>query len=86
VKTDASTGFALILVRSREHDPWYNLAVEERLMNSTKGADGRPAGILYLWQNDRTVVIGRHQNAWGECRAALLEQEGGKLARRRCLP
>ncbi len=73
---------ALMLVRSKVHDPWVNLAVEERLMDVSGRRGDRPVAILYLWQNDRTVVIGRHQNAWAECRAALLEQEGGRLARR----
>jgi lipoate-protein ligase A len=66
------------LVYSNSFDPWYNLSLEEYLLNNVAADEI----ILYLWQNDHTVVIGKYQNAWKECRCELLEQEGGKLARR----
>lgn len=60
------------------HNIWWNLATEKYLAGKIKAG-----GVcLYLWQNEKTVVIGRNQNAFRECRTKLLEQEGGCLARR----
>ena len=66
------------LIESKEYNPWKNLALEKVLSGRIKEGDV----ILYLWQNERTVVIGNGQNALRECRGALLEEEGGYLARR----
>ena len=58
-------------------DPRQNLAIEEALLLSDPQCP-----TLFLWQNAHTVVIGRGQNAWKECRSQLLEEEGGTLVRR----
>lgn len=66
------------IIETPSIDPWYNLALEEYLVKNVK----RNEIYLYLWQNKETVVIGRNQNPWKECRCKILEDKGGKLARR----
>lgn len=68
----------LRLFESHSFDPYYNLAVEQHLLETV----GERTCVLYLWQNENTVVIGKNQNPWRECRTTLLSEEGGRLARR----
>lgn len=63
---------------SNSNDPAFNLAFEEYLVNSISKTDE----VLYLWQNQNTVVIGRNQNPWKECNWKRLYSDGGKMVRR----
>ena len=68
----------LTYIESNQVNPYKNLAVEEYLLLHCEDKEC----ILYLWQNQNTVVIGRNQNAWKECKVTKLEEENGHLARR----
>lgn len=58
--------------------PWRNIAMEAWLMDRVSPGEC----IMYLWQNQNTVVVGRNQNIFDECRLAELTGSGGTPARR----
>ena len=68
----------LYIYESRSFDPYYNLALEEYLTKSV----GSGVRILFLWQNESTVVIGKNQNTGVECNAEAAKREGVHIARR----
>ncbi|MCR5659495.1 MAG: lipoate--protein ligase [Bacteroidales bacterium] len=68
----------LQFVISNQYNPFLNRAVEQYL------TDNQEEGIvtMYLWKNQKTVVIGYNQNPYAECNVQLLLDEGGHLMRR----
>ena len=58
------------------HDPYLNLAVEEYMF---KNSDD---DVFMLWQNEKTVVIGKNQNAYAEINTDFVTENGITVARR----
>ena len=65
-------------IETSQTNPHRNLALEEYLFY--KCAEDEV--ILYLWQNQHTIVIGKNQDAWKECQISRIEEDGAVLARR----
>ncbi|MBE6983272.1 MAG: lipoate--protein ligase [Ruminococcaceae bacterium] len=59
-------------------DPAFNLALEEYVFESLS----QDYNYFILWQNDCTVVIGRHQNTFSEVNEAFLREKGIRVVRR----
>jgi len=66
------------IVLSKSYNPWFNLALEEYLFSTLPES----TILMYLWQNNDTIVIGSNQNPWKECDLDKVETDGVKLVRR----
>lgn len=56
--------------------PYETLAAEEAILESVHGI------VLLLYRHRPSVIVGRTQNAWAECRTDRMEKDGVLLARR----
>ena len=63
---------------SNQYNPFLNRAVEQYLTEHQE----EDTVTMYLWKNQRTVVIGYNQNPYSECNVQSLLDEGGNLMRR----
>lgn len=62
---------------SKSHNPYYNLALEEVLFRNFNEP------ILYLWQNDNTIVVGKNQNTFEEINLKSVEELNINVVRRK---
>ncbi|PNK60853.1 lipoate--protein ligase [Psychrobacter sp. FDAARGOS_221] len=68
----------LRILKSAVTNPWFNLATEDWIFQELDPG----SHTLFLWRNSETVVIGRTQNPWVECKINKMEEDGIYLARR----
>lgn len=66
------------LYKTFSTNPYNNLALEKHMVNTVKNNEL----IVFLWQNDNSVIIGRNQNAYKECNLSFLNENNILLARR----
>lgn len=69
----------LRIVQSSTDNPYQNLALEEILFSHCEESGEI---ILYLWQNEKTVVIGRNQTVFTECNLHFAKENNVRIARR----
>lgn len=68
----------LQVIISPQYNPFLNRSVEQYLTENQE----KETVTIYLWKNERTVVIGYNQNPFAECNVQQLLDDGGHLMRR----
>jgi lipoate---protein ligase len=69
---------ALRVLLADTTDPFFNLATEDWIFH-----DMSPdTKVLFLWRNDRSIIVGRGQNVWSECDLTKVEEDGVHVVRR----
>lgn len=65
-------------IRTDYNVPYYNMALEEYLMESDKHRDD----YVFFYIHRPSVIIGRHQNAYAEVNSAYIKEHGIIVSRR----
>ncbi len=68
-----------VFIKTEKTNPYVNLAEEAYLLDYVTE---HRCIVFFLWQNEPTVVIGRHQNAYTECNLEYASLKGIHIARR----
>lgn len=68
----------MVYLRSPSTDPYFNLALEQYVFDSLP----KNKAYFMLWQNDNTIVVGKHQNTAGEINSSFVREQGISVVRR----
>lgn len=68
----------VIYIETNSTDPAYNLAVEQYVFDVMP----KDQDYFWLWQNDNTIVVGKHQNTIQEINQEYVKAHGIKVVRR----
>lgn len=68
----------MIYLETGTTDPYFNLAFEEYVFEQMD----RSRSYFILWQNENTIVVGKHQNTYEEINQPYVEEHGIRVVRR----
>ncbi|TVR74945.1 MAG: lipoate--protein ligase [Marinilabiliales bacterium] len=66
----------MLCIINNSTDPWFNLAAEDYLLHNFT------VDCFMLWRNERTIVVGKHQNTLAEINMDHVREKGIGVARR----
>ena len=66
----------MLCINNPYTDAWFNLAAEEYFLHSFQ------ENVFMLWQNEPSVIIGKHQNVWAEVNMDFVRDHRIKVVRR----
>lgn len=67
----------MLYIKNESTNPYFNLAMEEYLFNLDDGQS-----YVLLWQNEPTIVVGKHQNTAEEINSDYVKERGINVVRR----
>jgi len=66
----------MIIVHRPQTDPWFNIAAEEYFLKNFR------EDIFMLWQNEASIIVGKHQNTLAEINYPYVKGNGIPVIRR----
>lgn len=67
----------MLYIKNESNNPYFNLALEEYLFNLDDNEN-----YVLLWQNDNTIVVGKHQNTAEEINSEYVKENNINVVRR----